>query len=70
MMKNSVNFIVIALLVAELSKILIYANQMSCNVIMWTQSYVKSQKVDYLSRLFLYRTETLQLLHSPQSSMI
>ena len=40
MMKNGVYFIVIALLVAELFKILIYA------------------KIEYLSRLFLYRTET------------
>ena len=26
---------------------------------MWTQGDVKSQKIEYLSRLFLYRTETL-----------
>ena len=32
MMKNGVYFIVIALLVAELFKILIYANQRTCDV--------------------------------------
>ena len=40
-MKNGVYFIVIALLVAELFKILIYANLMTCDVILWTQSEVK-----------------------------
>ena len=58
MMKNGVYFIVIALLVAELLKILIYANQMTCDVILWTQSGVKSEKIEYLSPLFLYRAET------------
>ena len=53
-MKNGVYFIVIALF-AELFKILIYANQMSCDVILWTQNGVKSQKIKYLSQLFLYR---------------
>lgn len=43
-MKNGVYFIVIALLVAELFKILIHANYMTCDVILWTQSGVKSQK--------------------------
>jgi len=58
-MKNGVYFIAIALLVAELFKILIYANEMTCEfVTMWTQSGVKSQKIEYLSQLFLYRTET------------
>ena len=32
MMKNGVYFIVIALLVAKLFKILVYANQMTCDV--------------------------------------
>ena len=58
MMKIGVCFIVIALLVAELFKILINANYMTCDVTMWTQSGAKSQKIEYLSRLFLYRTET------------
>ena len=58
MMKNGVYFIVIALLVAELFKILIYANQATCDVILWAQSGVKSQKIEYLSPLFLYRAET------------
>ena len=59
MIKNGVYFIVMALLVAELFKILIYANYMTCDVTGWTQSGVKSQKIEYLSQLFLYRTETL-----------
>ena len=37
MMKNGVYFIVIALLVAELFKILIYASYVICDVIAWTQ---------------------------------
>ena len=37
MMKNGVYFIVIALLLAELLKILIYANWMTCDVKTWTQ---------------------------------
>ena len=51
-MKNGVYFIVIALLVAELFK-------MTCDVTLWTQNDVKSQKMEYLWRPFLYRTETL-----------
>ena len=41
MMKNAVYFIVIVLLVAELFTILIYANSMTCDVTMWTQSDLK-----------------------------
>ena len=52
MMKNGVYFIVKALLFAELFK-------MTCDVTLWTQNDVKSQKMEYLLRLFLYRTETL-----------
>ena len=48
MMKNGVYFIVIALLVAELFKILIYANEITCDVILLTQIGVKSQKMEYL----------------------
>ena len=44
-MKNGVYFIVTALLVAELLKILIYANKMTCDVTTWTQNDVKSQKI-------------------------
>ena len=44
MMTNGVYFIVIVLFVAELFKILIYANKMTCDVILWSQSAVKSQK--------------------------
>ena len=55
MMKNGVYFIVIALLVAKLFKILIYAN-------LWRHfvntSGIKSHKIEYLSQLFLYRVET------------
>ena len=52
MMKNGVCFIVIALLVAEFI-------EMTCDVILWTEKGVKSQKMEYLGRLVLYRTETL-----------
>ena len=48
MMKNGVYFIVIAHLVAKLFKSLIYANWMACDVTMWTQNDVKSQKMEYL----------------------
>ena len=48
MMKNDVYFIVIALLVAELFKILMYANYINCDVILLTQNDVKSQKMEYL----------------------
>ena len=37
MMKNAVCFIVIALLFADLFKILIYANYMTCDVTMYTK---------------------------------
>ena len=56
MMKNSIYFIVLALLVAASFKILIYENSMTCNVTMWTQSGEKSQKIESLSRFFLYGT--------------
>ena len=42
--KNGIYFIVIAVLVAKLFKILIYANSMTCDITMWTQSGVQSQK--------------------------
>ena len=48
MMKNDVYFIVIAILVAELFKILVYANWMTCDVTLWTQNNVTSQKMEYL----------------------
>ena len=50
MMKKCVYFIVIALMVAESFKILVYANQITCDVTMWTQNNVKkilSQKMEY-----------------------
>ena len=59
MMESGVYFIVMALLVAELFKILIYANYMTYDVIMWTQNDVKSGKMESLWRFFLYGTETL-----------
>ena len=37
MMKNDIYFIVIAFLVAELFKILIYADYRTCDVTMWTK---------------------------------
>jgi len=45
MMKNDVYFIVTALLVAEIFKILIHANEMTCDVTPWPQSDAKSQKI-------------------------
>ena len=39
MMKNGVYFIVIALLVAELFKV-------TCDITLWTQNDVKSQKIE------------------------
>ena len=44
MMKNGFHFIVMALLVAKLFKIVIYANKMTCDVTMWTQNDVKNTK--------------------------
>ena len=58
MIKNGIYFIVIALLLAELFKILIYADYVTCDVTMLTQSGVKSQKIEYLP-CFLYKTGTL-----------
>ena len=58
-MKSGVYFIVIALLVAELLKILIYANQITCDVTKGTQSGLKSQKKNISHALFLCRSETL-----------
>ena len=49
LMKSGVCFIVIALVVAELFKILIYANYMTCCVTKWTQNDVKSQKMEIIS---------------------
>ena len=40
-MKNGVYFIVISVLVAKLFKIMVYANQMTCDVIMLTQNDAK-----------------------------
>ena len=38
-MKNGIYFIVIALLVAKLFKILSFAKKMACDITMWTQKY-------------------------------
>ena len=43
-MKNGIYFIVIALLVVELFKILIYANEMTSDVTLWTQNDIKITK--------------------------
>jgi len=53
MMKNGFYFIVIALLVAKLFKILIYANLDD----LWRHNVAK-KKIEHLSHLFPYRTET------------
>ena len=45
MMKSGIDFIVIALLVEELFEIMIYANQMTCDVTMLTRN---EQKMEYL----------------------
>ena len=50
MMKNGIYFIVIAFLVAELFKVFIYANQMTCDVSMWTQNDIKQQNMEYLCK--------------------
>jgi len=47
-MKGGVCFIVMALLVAELFGILVYAGWITCDVTLWTQNDVKSQKMEYL----------------------
>ena len=39
--QNGVYFIVIAFLFAELFKILVYANYMTCDVTLWIQNDVK-----------------------------
>ena len=44
---NGVCFIVIALLVAEILKTLIYANYFTCGTL-WIPNYVKSKKMEYL----------------------
>ena len=58
MMKSGVFFTVIALLVSELFKILIYANEMTYDVLPGTESGVMFQKNEYLSQSFPNTTET------------
>jgi len=58
MLKNGIHLTAIAIPAAELFKIPIYANQMTRDATRWTQSGAKSQKIEYISRLFLYITET------------
>ena len=48
MIKNGVYFNVIALFLPELFKILIYADEMACDVTIWTENDVKSQEMEYL----------------------
>ena len=48
MMKNGGCCIAIAFLVAELLKILISANKITCALTRWTQNDVKSQKMEYI----------------------
>jgi len=47
-MGSGVCFVVMALLVAELFKILVCANWMAGDVTLWTQSGVTSQKMESL----------------------
>ena len=50
MTKNGVYFIVIAFLVAELFKILIYEDYRGCDLTRRTQNDVKSQNMEYLCK--------------------
>ena len=68
MMKIGVYFIMIAFLVANLFKILIYANYMTCDVTRWTQNHVKSKNmygisVQILTGLKFCWVDILQELH-------
>jgi len=47
-MRNGIYFIVIAFCVAELFKVLVHANWMTCGVAMWTRNGVKWQNMEYL----------------------
>ena len=60
-MKN----IIIALLVAEFIQDFNLCKLDKCAVTTGTQSAAKSQKIEYLSRLFLYRTETQYSCYTP-----
>jgi len=53
MKKNGIYFIAMAFLVAELFKILIYANKRTCDVSSWTQDDVKSQHGTSVQKLCL-----------------
>ena len=67
MTKNGVYFIVIAFLVAELFKF--WFMQIIIRGLVTSQcvhSDVKSQKIEYLLKLFLYRTETLYSCYTHQ----
>ena len=52
MMQNGVYFIAIALLVAELFKILIQAKSMTFDITVWTLNYFKSQKWNISENFF------------------
>jgi len=47
-MRNGIYFIVIAFCVAELFKVLVRADWMTCGVAMWTRNGVKWQNMEYL----------------------
>ena len=66
MMKNGLYFIVIALLVAELFKILIYANEMSVTSQKGHKVMQNHKKLNISLDFFCME----QFLHSSQSSMI
>ena len=62
MTKNGVYFIVMTLLVAELFKTLTYANWMTCDITIWTQNDVKSQKNGVSLKTFCIELELCTVL--------
>jgi len=54
-MGSGVCFVVMALLVAELFGILVYAGWMTCGVALWTHNDVKQQNMEYLCKYLVYR---------------
>ena len=62
MKKNGIYFIAMAFLVAELFKILIYANKRTCDVSSWTQDDVKSQHGTSVQKLRLQGWKFAELM--------
>ena len=65
MMKNGVYFIVIAPLGCRVIQDFDLCKLDECDVTKGTLSSAKSQKIEYLFRLFLYRTETQYSCYAP-----